>query len=810
MPIKRIGQDFIVNSTTMDGQINPSITTLADGRIAIVWSSRDAGDGSESCIRGRIYNAAGTAFGGDFIVNTTATNRQDVPSVTALTDGRFVVTWQSADLGDGSETCIRGRIYKADGTAPGDDFIVNTTGAAYQFEPAVTALPGGRFVVAWGSEDAGDGSGGCVRARIFSADGSPAGNDFTVESTTTGYPGDPSMTALADGRFVVAWASDESGDGDGNCIRARVYHADGSPAGDDFIVNATSPGGQHAPSIAELADGGFVVTWHSADPGDGAPSCIRGRRYGADGSAAGDDFIVNSTGTNEQYVPAVTALADGRFVATWQSRDPGDGSGFCIRARLFNADGSPASDDFIVNTVATNNQVHPSVTASADGHFVVTWYSADPGDGSSNCIRAQIFDPTVFIGTAGADTWQGGSLFDSIEGGAGDDTLGGGGDGDVIDGGSGNDVLSGGTGGDALTGGADADTVSYASSSAAVTVNLAAGTGTGGDAENDRIFEIENLLGSKFADTLIGDAGNNVLDGGAGDDTAVFTHSLDQYVLTDLGNRITVAGPDGTDTLISIEHLRFADGTINAADDGNPLFDTLYYLNNNPDVFHAGVNALQHFETFGWHEGRDPNAWFDTSGYLAVNTDVAAAGVNPLAHYHQSGWHEGRDPSASFDTTLYLIHNPDVATAGMDPLAHYLQFGMMEGRQAYQAVGQTVRGFDAQYYLFHNPDVAAAGVDPLWHFSAVGWKEGRNPNGWFDTAGYLAHYTDVAAAGINPLVHYEVVGWTEGRDPSAGFDTLNYLAVYTDVAAAGTSPLDHFLRFGIYEGRDSYGDGVWH
>jgi hypothetical protein len=96
--------------------------------------------------------------------------------------------------------------------------------------------------------------------------------------------------------------------------------------------------------------------------------------------------------------------------------------------------------------------------------------------------------------------------------------------------------------------------------------------------------------------------------------------------------------------------------------DGNFLFDTPFYLSHNPDVDQSGVNALNHFNTLGFHEGRDPNGFFDTSFYLAVNQDVAASGVNPLDHFHQIGWKQGRDPSANFDTTLYLIHNPDVAS----------------------------------------------------------------------------------------------------------------------------------------------------
>ena len=93
-------------------QIAPAVEELPDGRFVVTWYSVDPGDGSGTCIRARLYNANGAAAGNDFIVNTTTTNSQSDPAVTALTDGRFVVTWQSGDLGDGSDTCIRGRIFK--------------------------------------------------------------------------------------------------------------------------------------------------------------------------------------------------------------------------------------------------------------------------------------------------------------------------------------------------------------------------------------------------------------------------------------------------------------------------------------------------------------------------------------------------------------------------------------------------------------------------------------------------------------------------------------------------------------------------
>jgi Ca2+-binding RTX toxin-like protein len=118
-------------------------------------------------------------------------------------------------------------------------------------------------------------------------------------------------------------------------------------------------------------------------------------------------------------------------------------------------------------------------------------------------------------------------------------------------------------------------------------------------------------------------------------------------------------------------------------------FDAEFYLLGNADVLQAAqaagrtdtfAYARQHFDTYGWKEGRDPNAVFDTKGYLAAYRDVAQAGINPLNHYDTYGWKEGRDPARDFDSSAYLQANADVAQAGLNPLQHYLQYGLVENR----------------------------------------------------------------------------------------------------------------------------------
>ncbi|WP_417673575.1 beta-propeller fold lactonase family protein [Pseudodonghicola sp.] len=113
----------------------------------------------------------------------------------------------------------------------------------------------------------------------------------------------------------------------------------------------------------------------------------------------------------------------------------------------------------------------------------------------------------------------GGGGDDVLSGRLGNDTLLGGSGADVLIGGKGNDVLEGGADADVLLGGAGIDTLSYESSRAGVTVNLQTGQAKGGDAQGDVFDSFENLVGSKFSNTLTGSNGSNVIEGGAGNDT---------------------------------------------------------------------------------------------------------------------------------------------------------------------------------------------------------------------------------------------------------------------------------------------------
>ena len=115
-----------------------------------------------------------------------------------------------------------------------------------------------------------------------------------------------------------------------------------------------------------------------------------------------------------------------------------------------------------------------------------------------------------FIAGSGDDTVIGNNVANYLEGRDGNDELRGNG---------GDDILEGGNGADRLDGGAGMDWASYRDSSTGVTVNFAEGTLTGAHAEGDVLVNIENIIGSAYADVLTGDDGANSLEGGPGADS---------------------------------------------------------------------------------------------------------------------------------------------------------------------------------------------------------------------------------------------------------------------------------------------------
>ena len=168
--------------------------------------------------------------------------------------------------------------------------------------------------------------------------------------------------------------------------------------GDEFLVNTIVSGEQYGARMFESGDGGFVVVWtdESGQGHDTSWHGVRAQRLDAAGARIGGEFGINMTTPGTQYGLGGTSLADGRFVVTWNDlKTLGDSREMDFRGQIFNADGTTSGGEFLIPTIHAKAQNGGGIVALAGGGFVATWSdnsSAIPGMTNGRIMKAQIFD----------------------------------------------------------------------------------------------------------------------------------------------------------------------------------------------------------------------------------------------------------------------------------------------------------------------------------------------------------------------------------------------------------------------------------
>ncbi|PXW88383.1 hemolysin type calcium-binding protein [Nitrosomonas sp. Nm84] len=511
-----------VNSTIEGAQYASSNTGLADGGYLVTWSSY----GPQPGIYSQRYDIHNVKQGTEVLVNTTITGFENLPAVTALNDGGYVITWGSPGA-DGND--IFAQRYNASGVAQGSEFRVNNSVAEHQDGASITTLNNGDFVITWHSEDWNN-STTDIYGQRYNANGVEKGAEFLV---TTGNFISGQVTALSDGDFVVTWTADFQD------IHGQRYDVNGVAQGAEFVIGSQNTSGVQGLSVAALNNGSFVITWSNGGE-------IYGQLLSANNTTIGSEFRISTLSGGYQLSTFVTNLSNGDFVVIWPS-SPQDGyssSDFGIYGQIFGANGVKKGEEFHANTFIAGNQLNPHVSALNDGGFVVTWDS-EFQDGADLGVYVQRFDANgkatnMLVSTAG------------------------------------NDILTGSA--------FDDDTASYANAAAAVTVSLnineqqnTIGAGL------DTLVGIEHLVGSALDDTLTGNDKDNALFGGNGNDTIVGWSGADTmvggsgndiYFVENIDDEVIEKLNEGIDTVnsrvtyVSLENIENITLTGTAAIDG--------------------------------------------------------------------------------------------------------------------------------------------------------------------------------------------------------------------------------------------------
>jgi hypothetical protein len=247
--------------------------------------------------------------------------------------------------------------------------------------------PNGSFVVVWAS-DSQDGSLTGIYGQRFDASGNPVGIEFPVNTFTNDNQKQPSAAIDANGNFVVVYES-VGQDGNGRGVYARRYNAAGVPQGNEFLVNTYTTGDQSDAWIGMDPTGDFVITWDSVGQ-DGSGEGIFGQRYNSAGVPQGSEFQVNSYTLDDQIYPTVALDPSGNFTIVWESVGQ-DGSGRGVYGQRYNAAGLRQGSEFQINSYTQNDQFNSFVTIDGAGNSTIAWVSFGQ-DGFVEGVYARRYD----------------------------------------------------------------------------------------------------------------------------------------------------------------------------------------------------------------------------------------------------------------------------------------------------------------------------------------------------------------------------------------------------------------------------------
>ncbi|MDH5535951.1 MAG: hypothetical protein OEZ08_10345, partial [Betaproteobacteria bacterium] len=414
----RVNTSLVGNQGMLQGDVSSQldITALAGGGFVLVWAGgTSSGDNN---VWMRVYNRDGSARTAETMVPTATKGNQALPTVEALSDGGYIISWTS-QYADVDKYGIQFRTYNADGSVrglamdPNDSFAngaatgISADQAGSQFGARIEAAGGGNFVISYTSTPGSTnrypsnaGGGADTKAYLYDSAGnkimdlSPPNlaNDNGLMNSNDAA-GATHALPLSNGNYVIARESDANSDD----VLFTLLNAAGTPIVTGVSVGQTQSAEQHLPRLAEMRDatgagtGNFAVLFTDHSSGRHLPYV---RLYsGTTGVALTNAIqVTQHTGTDQAVnlgngggVGMDIAAGKGKFLVTWTDYGSTD-----IYARLLNSDGTAAANEFVLNTFTTNSQTGPRVAALADGSYQVAWVSNKGGTTTFDIVQQRV------------------------------------------------------------------------------------------------------------------------------------------------------------------------------------------------------------------------------------------------------------------------------------------------------------------------------------------------------------------------------------------------------------------------------------
>lgn len=406
-------EEFGINTVTTNSQQEPRVTSLSNGNFLVAWESYE---NSSWEIKAQEFSPNGIKVGDEFLVNSSTESTQNNINILGLSDGGYAAFYHS-DNNYG--TFIK--IVSADGTEIlSESKISNDYNDLY--DNAITQLDSGNIVIAY--ENNAD-----IDVKIYSTDGILIDELQSINTTTDNGQHRATVFSLSNGGFIVAWDS-YGQDGSETAIVFQRFDAEGNLVGNETVANTGVTRAQYQVTGIGLNDGGFALAWFSSNSNN-----IQYQRFDAEGMAVGNEIQINTNTINTSRYPQMELLADGNIFVSWTSSAVWEmEDSYGITGAFIDIDGNKLSNDFTINSARDNSQEYSSIAANSNGDIFVAWQSNDPeNQGVDWEIRGkvlqstiQIIDDGVVLGGPNDDVLTGTNQDDVLLGGAGDDTIDGG------------------------------------------------------------------------------------------------------------------------------------------------------------------------------------------------------------------------------------------------------------------------------------------------------------------------------------------------------------------------------------------------
>lgn len=208
-----------INTIAQGQQRNPVIAMAGNGDYTVAWEDDQDADGRyEVSARGFFANEA-QRFA-QLTVNSPTTGQQTDPDVGMDDSGRSVIVWEDdTDLNNSYQ--IKARGLGATGAEIFSERTVNVNAGGNQINPAISMDSLGNSYIAWQDDGVTGGQGyqmmtnefNIAGTRIFASDVEANSTNNVTHNFGSPSRNNPAITAHKSGRYVVAWADDQDGNG---------------------------------------------------------------------------------------------------------------------------------------------------------------------------------------------------------------------------------------------------------------------------------------------------------------------------------------------------------------------------------------------------------------------------------------------------------------------------------------------------------------------------------------------------------------------------------------------------------------------